>query len=135
MGMTFRSVGKSGPYPQWVRELREKSGVYVIRLRKDWFDDGGIVYVGESHSDNLKKTLVRHFQAWNRTFNPWDLTGWTKHTGHVYDRAQAEVAVFVTSKKRAVQKQYELIQKLSPRDNEIRGDGGQRSESLSVDDY
>ena len=47
---------------QWVRALKGKSGVYVIREQtRD--DDAAIVYVGESHSGKLYETLTRHFQT------------------------------------------------------------------------
>jgi len=57
-GLTYRPVGRSGdPYPAWVRRLKGKSGVYVIRR------DGEPLYVGESHSNRLYETLTRHFQT------------------------------------------------------------------------
>lgn len=54
----YRPVGDRGePYPQWVRNLRDESGVYVIR------EIGGpIVYVGSSVG-RLYDTLTRHFQT------------------------------------------------------------------------
>lgn len=61
-GITYRPLGKSGePYPNWVRDLNGKSGVYVIR---EVARDGSkqIVYVGESHTDRLYNTLTRRFQ-------------------------------------------------------------------------
>jgi hypothetical protein len=62
-GWTYRPVGSVGePYPDWVRRLDGKSGVYVIRETKP---DGSsvIVYVGESHTSRLYQTLTRHFQT------------------------------------------------------------------------
>ena len=57
-GLTYRPVGRSGdPYPAWVRALKGKSGVYVIR------QGGEPVYVGESHSARLYETMTRHFQS------------------------------------------------------------------------
>jgi hypothetical protein len=59
--LSYRPIGRSGePYPAWVRALRGKSGVYVIRERQR---DGSspIVYVGESHTSRLYQTLTRHF--------------------------------------------------------------------------
>ena len=47
--MDFRKLGKSGPFPDWVRKLRGKSGVYVIRTR-DEFGFPVVQYVGESHT-------------------------------------------------------------------------------------
>ena len=55
-GFTYRHVGASGePYPDWVRALKDQSGVYIIRER------GEIVYVGSSVG-RLYDTLTRHFQ-------------------------------------------------------------------------
>lgn len=60
--LVFRPVGASGdPYPDWVRDLDGKSGVYVIRERRG--ESAEIVYVGESHTDRLYDTLTRHFQT------------------------------------------------------------------------
>jgi len=61
--LKYRPVGASGePYPDWVRALDGKSGVYIIRELQD---DGTpvTVYVGESHAGRLYQTLTRHFQA------------------------------------------------------------------------
>lgn len=56
-GFTYRPVGARGEaYPQWVRDLKGKSGVYVIR------EDGETVYVGSSVGP-LIDTLTRHFQT------------------------------------------------------------------------
>ena len=57
-GFTYRPVGRAGErYPAWVRQLRGKSGVYVIR------QNGEPVYVGASFSDRLYDTMTRHFQT------------------------------------------------------------------------
>ena len=57
-GFTFRPVGSRGePYPQWVRNLKDASGVYLIRER-----GGELVYVGSSQG-RLYDTLTRHFQT------------------------------------------------------------------------
>ena len=61
-GLIYRPIGASGePYPDWIRALDGKSGVYVIREIQR---DGSVetVYVGESHSGRLYDTLTRHFQ-------------------------------------------------------------------------
>ncbi|MBA3405682.1 MAG: hypothetical protein H0U13_13545, partial [Gemmatimonadaceae bacterium] len=53
-GFTYRTIGASGePYPQWVRDLKDRSGVYVIRD----IESGEIVYVGSSIG-RLYDTLV-----------------------------------------------------------------------------
>ena len=57
-GFSYRPLGASGDaYPQWVRDLKGKSGVYVIRE----LDSGETVYVGSSVG-RLYDTLTRHFQ-------------------------------------------------------------------------
>jgi len=61
--LSYRPMGELGePYPDWVRALAGKSGVYVIR---EITNDGSpqVVYVGESHTDRLYNTLTRHFQV------------------------------------------------------------------------
>lgn len=69
--LAYRPVGTRGdPYPDWVRDLRGKSGVYVIRERTG-DGDAEIVYVGESHSSKLYETLTRHFQEWRRWKGFW----------------------------------------------------------------
>lgn len=63
----YRAIGKRGHrYPEWVRDLHGKSGVYVIRD----LEGGATQYVGESHKGRLKKTLLRHFQKWTRRRRP-----------------------------------------------------------------
>ncbi len=64
-GFTYRPIGASGEaYPQWVRDLKGKAGVYVIRE----LDSGETVYVGSSVG-RLYDTLTRHFQS-KRCVNP-----------------------------------------------------------------
>ena len=61
--LSYRPIGRSGDrYPDWIRALRGKSGVYIIRERQR---DGSspVVYVGESHAGRLYQTLTRHFQT------------------------------------------------------------------------
>lgn len=89
-------------WPDWVRDLEGKSGVYVIRSK----NAKRVLYVGESHSGRLRKTLVRHFQAWSG-----------KTAGVTYPRGDVEIAVEVTGPARAVARQNALICKLAPRDN------------------
>jgi murein DD-endopeptidase MepM/ murein hydrolase activator NlpD len=56
--LNYRPLGDRGePYPQWVRDLKEKSGAYIIRDR----ETREIVYVGSSQG-SLYETLTRHFQ-------------------------------------------------------------------------
>lgn len=56
--LVYRPVGAPNePYPDWVRELRGKAGVYVIRE----ISTREIVYVGSS-TTQLYDTVTRHFQ-------------------------------------------------------------------------
>lgn len=105
----FRALGVAGEYPDWCRALRGRSGVYMIR-QPTWFGLGkpAIVYVGESHTGRLYHTLTRHFQAWS---------GPT--AGPTYGRSDVEVAVAVIPAPKAVEAQFALIRKHSPRDNTI----------------
>jgi excinuclease UvrABC nuclease subunit len=89
------------PWPDWVKALRKKSGVYIIR------EPGGpVLYVGESHTGRLYDTFTRHFQSWSgRTAGP------------TYGRGSVECAVRLTLPGRAVAVQNKLICRLQPRDN------------------
>jgi len=120
-GLTYRSLGStSEPYPDWVRALDGKSGVYVIReIERD--GSWETVYVGESHSDRLYDTLTRHFQIWRRSKKFW--TGQYGGQGHdpglTYVRDQVTVAVRVLAPDRAIAEEARLIARLRPRDNLI----------------
>jgi len=107
MRLRYRSVVDSRDllaYAPWVRELRYRNGVYVIRE----VDSREVVYVGESHSGRLYSTLTRHFQFWD---------GYT--AGTTYDRDGVEVATCAldASAREVVAKQIELIGELAPLDN------------------
>lgn len=88
----------------WLNTLQNKSGVYIIRRARG----GRTLYVGESHSGRLKKTLMRHFWSW---------TG--KTAGVTYDPHAVEVSIEIMPKNRAVARQNELIDRLQPEDNDI----------------
>lgn len=118
-GLTYRPIGETGtPYPAWVRALKGKSGVYIIRESKH---DGSseIVYVGESHTARLYQTLTRHFQSWRRSKKFW--TGQYGGQGHdpglTYPRNRVTVAVRVLPPQRALAEEARLIARLRPRDN------------------
>ncbi len=107
MGLRYRSaVHRSDPlaYAPWVRELRHRRGVYVIRDT----DSREVLYVGESHTDVLYATLTRHFQYWS---------GYT--AGTTYDRYAVQVATCALDEptRVVVNKQVELIAELAPLDN------------------
>jgi hypothetical protein len=117
-GLRFRSVGHSAePYPDWIRALKGKSGIYVIRE----LDENGapvIVYVGESHTDRLYDTLTRHLQQWRRWKGFWKGQYGEGHDpGLTYDRGAVEVATRVVSPDEALELEARLIHKYCPRDN------------------
>lgn len=114
MRLRFRPIGAHGePYPAWLRELRTRSGAYVIRQARR------VVYVGESHSNKLYGTITRHFQTWDRWKSWWrGLYGPKTDPGQTYSRAGSEIAVLPTAKgEAALQAQARLIRRLRPRDN------------------
>lgn len=111
--LVYRPVGKRGQrYPEWVRALRGKSGVYVIRER------GVVVYVGQSSTGKLYETLTRHVQQWRRWKGFWrGQYAEGSDPGQTYDRESVEVAVRVTPPERALDEEARLIRRLKPRDN------------------
>lgn len=117
--LVYRPVGASGErYPDWVRALDGKSGVYVIKeIQRDGTSQ--VVYVGESHTDRLYDTLTRHLQAWQRHKRFWrDQFGGQGHDpGLTYPRHSVLVAARVLSPARAMAEETRLIRKLRPRDN------------------
>ena len=114
--LVYRPVGGAGEsYPEWVRALRGKAGVYIIRDR----DTHEILYVGSS-ATQLYDTLTRHFQAWRRYKGFWKGQYAEGHDpGLTYERDSVEVAVRVTSPGVAFDEEMRLIRKLTPRDNII----------------
>lgn len=112
----WRPVGSSGYFPDWLRKLKKRSGVYAIRDAKS----GEVLYVGESHTDQLYKTITRHFQQWD---------GYT--AGTTYRRSAVEVSVQPTSASEAERKQLDWIETLAPRDNKY----GQPVEDVDPRDF
>jgi excinuclease UvrABC nuclease subunit len=104
----FASIGESsgGRYPDWIRALRKRNGVYLIRERRS----GKVIYIGESHSERLYATLTRHFQRWSDKYNT---------AGVTYDREAVDVAVIVVPQSHAAYLQNELICEFDPRDNRL----------------
>lgn len=115
MRLLFRSVGSPGElFPAWLRSLDGASGVYVIRDA----DTREVLYVGESHTGRLSKTIVRHLQRWNRDKAFWAGAGFSRNDpGTRYRRGDVEVAAFKVPASRAVRVQDSLIVELDPRDN------------------
>ncbi len=87
------------------QSLAKVCGVYVIASKQT----GKILYVGESHTNQLRRTLFRHFNA-------WPLDYFHKEPRAVYDRHRVTVSVYVTPCHQAIEFQNELICKLQPRD-------------------
>lgn len=101
--VTYRPVADGEGFAAWVRRLRGRSGVYVIRTLR-----GRALYVGESHTGRLYETLTRHFQRWGG-----------KTSGPTYSRSAVKVGVRVCPPSSAVAAQNRLIRRLSPEDNTI----------------
>lgn len=120
--LSYRPIGRSGErYPDWLRALRGKSGVYIIRERQR-DDSNPVVYIGESHAGRLYQTLTRHFQTWRRHKKFWSgqYTGSRTHDpGLTYNRARCTVAVRVLPAERAMHEEARLIARVRPRDNLI----------------
>jgi len=104
----YREVGSDGAYPQWLRNLKNTTGVYVIRCKQT----RKTLYVGYSSSGRLYGTLTRHFQSVGGWFNP---TGQQKPT---YPRSSVEVAVMKLNNSRdaSIWEQHYICE-LDPRDN------------------
>lgn len=99
-----RPLTPQGEYADWLQALRNQSGVYVIR----WAATGTILYVGESHTGRLAKTIKRHFYSWRDTAE-------RKH--HTYDAARIEVGIRMMPPSAAIGSQNQLILRMEPRDN------------------
>ncbi|MGE0401255.1 MAG: peptidoglycan DD-metalloendopeptidase family protein [Kofleriaceae bacterium] len=109
----YRPVGdRNERYPDWVRDLRGKSGVYVIREQR-----GPIAYVGSSVG-RLYETVTRHFQRWRRYKGFWRGQFAEGHDpGLTYDRGDVEVAIKLTAPDDAHDEERRMIRRLQPRDN------------------
>jgi excinuclease UvrABC nuclease subunit len=107
MSLDFRPVKEGHQIADWVKALKGKSGVYLIREKDGFlFFPGEVVYVGESHTDRLYSTLLRHFQRW---------TG--KTAGATFAVSKVEVAIVRCPAKRAVALQNAIIEEYRPRLN------------------
>jgi excinuclease UvrABC nuclease subunit len=103
MSMEFRPVKNGRAVAAWVRTLKGKSGVYLVRERGFF---GSVLYAGESHTGRLYSTLLRHFQHW---------TGPT--AGPTFDAAKVEVAVIRTPAAKAIALQNAVIAEYNPKLN------------------
>jgi hypothetical protein len=114
-GFRYRPVGDVGePYPNWVRAVKGKAGVYVIREAAS----REIVYVGSS-TQRLYDTLTRHFQTVRRYKGFWRDQYGEGHDPGTYERASVEVAIRLTAPSRALDEEARLIRHLKPRDNVV----------------
>jgi len=116
----WRSVvnPKGHGFANWVRELKGKSGAYLIRSSTN----GEYIYAGESHTGHLHKTLTRHFFQWDRRqrgMHPFNRAEGGEKPGSTYDRDRYEVRVEMTDRDRAQELQNEWIRRFKPRDNEV----------------
>lgn len=120
--MSWRKLGAFGDYPAWVRDLDGRSGVYAIR--RPGLLAWEVLYVGESHTGRLRKTLTRHFSGWSRGKDWWSgIFGSPNDPGLTYNRAAVEVRVWLCPAGDAIELQDRLIRKLGPRDNVQRAGG------------
>lgn len=89
--------------------MKGRSGCYLIREKNGFlFFNGDVVYIGESHTNRLYSTLLRHFQHW---------TG--KTAGATFAVSKVEVAVVRCPANRALNLQNALIEEYRPRLNII----------------
>jgi hypothetical protein len=114
--LAYRPIGAPGEaYPDWIRALKDKAGVYIIRE----IGTREILYVGSS-AGTLYDTLTRHFSTWRRYKGFWrGQYGEGHDPGLTYDRDSVEVAVRITSPSAALDQEMRLIARLQPRDNLI----------------
>lgn len=112
-----RPTNDAGRFAAWLNKLNEFSGAYVIRNRftKE------VLYVGESHTGRMAKTIKRHFHTWNDSTDRQHFTD---------DASSVEIAVRVTPGKIAVETQNRLMKQLKPKYNTV-GNGENLYEGFS----
>jgi len=112
MPLEFRNVKEGRQIAEWVRGLKGKSGVYVIRKKAHpiiaFLEMAETLYIGESHTGRLYTTLLRHFQRW---------TG--KTAGATFAALNVEVAIVRCPANRALDLQNSMIQEFRPKLNII----------------
>jgi len=109
MSLEYRPVKIGRAVADWVKALKGKSGVYLIREKNGFlFFAGEIVYCGESHSGRLYSTLLRHFQKWSG-----------KTAGPTFPVTKYEVAVVRCPAARALDLQNAMIAEFRPKLNTI----------------
>lgn len=91
-------------HPSITEIPRGASGAYAIR---EPGRRGRVLYVGESHTGHLRKTLLRHFQAWSG-----------RTAGARYNGDSVVVTWRLTHADRAVALQSRWIARFKPVDNQ-----------------
>lgn len=102
--MNYRPAREGGRFASWVGALRGQSGVYVFRSAFT----NRVLYVGESHTGNLDRTIKRHFWTWA------DRTARHHYSVGIFP---VEVGVRVVPARIAVDLQERLIRRLAPAHN------------------
>jgi hypothetical protein len=101
----FTPIEKKGKFfPDWINTFTNSSGVYIIRRRSD----KKILYIGESHTGNLAKTIKRHFWKWSDA---------PERPHNTYEPDEVEIAIRTSPQKAARSFQNRLIRRYLPRDN------------------
>lgn len=103
MSLEFKPVKDGRSVAEWVKALKGKSGVYIVRERGFL---GNVLYVGESHTGRLYSTLLRHFQRWS---------GPT--AGPTFAVSKVEVAIIRTPAAKAIELQNAVIAEYRPKFN------------------
>lgn len=116
--------GRRGEQRAWNPKLagyKDASGVYVLRDRTT----RAVVYVGESHTGRLYRTLLRHFHDSSGKFEK--LSEWVHHAPE-----RLEVMVFETSAGEALEAEQEAIMYYEPLINKVSasGDSGDDGEEI-----
>lgn len=104
MRLSYRAPKVAGRFAVWLDAAKGRSGVYVFRSAVS----GRALYIGESHSDSLYKTITRHFWSWKDKTRPHYTVGVL---------SSVELAIVLVPKSRAVQVQNDLIERLRPLHN------------------
>ena len=98
------NLGEAGTRFAWADDFPPEgvSGVYAIASLT-----GVVLYVGESHTGRLRKTVARHFQVWNDQ----------QAERPVYDRHQVQICWAQTAPADALETETQWMIDLEPRDN------------------
>ena len=118
----YRPLSASGAYPDWLRVLKNATGIYSIRDKRT----KRVLYVGSSKG-KLYATITRHTQKWRRSKRFWSgMRGTTEHDpGETYSRDAVEVAFAITSAPQHLVAETMLIHRLKPRDNLVERPSGE----------